>query len=143
MKSKIMVAVGAFALCTGSVSWAAGVDAAAAEALMKKSGCGKCHSVSAKKEGPAYKETAAKLKGKAGAEDELFKHLTTNPKVKVEHTASGQKIFRITEGIVVEGKIQKPNAFYVLQRSSMDYDWESLKQDFLPKILQAASHHPF
>ena len=65
------------------------------------------------------------------------------PKVKVERSASGQKIFRITEGIVVEGKIQKPNAFYVLQRSSMDYDWESLKQDFLPKILQAASKHPF
>jgi hypothetical protein len=65
------------------------------------------------------------------------------PKVKVERSASGQKIFRITEGIVVEGKIQKPNAFYVLQRSSMDYDWESLKQDFLPKIMQAASHHPF
>ncbi len=65
------------------------------------------------------------------------------PKVKVERSASGQKIFRITEGIVVEGKIQKPNAFYVLQRSGMDYDWESLKQDFLPKILQAASHHPF
>lgn len=65
------------------------------------------------------------------------------PKVKVEHTASGQKIFRITEGIVVEGRIQKPNAFYVLQRSSIDYDWDSLKQDFLPKILQAASHHPF
>ena len=65
------------------------------------------------------------------------------PKVKVERSASGQKIFRITEGIVVEGKIQKPNAFYVLQRSSMDYDWESLKQDFLPKILQAASNHPF
>lgn len=65
------------------------------------------------------------------------------PKVKVERSASGQKIFRITEGIVVEGKIQKPNAFYVLQRSSMDYDWESLKQDFLPKILQAAGQHPF
>jgi hypothetical protein len=68
---------------------------------------------------------------------------TAAPKVKVERSASGQKIFRITEGIVVEGKIQKPNAFYVLQRSSMDYDWESLKQDFLPKILQAASKHPF
>ena len=65
------------------------------------------------------------------------------PRVKVERTASGQKIFRITEGIVVEGKIQKPNAFYVLQRSSMDYDWESLKQDFLPKILQATGKHPF
>ncbi len=65
------------------------------------------------------------------------------PKVKVERSASGQKIFRITEGIIVEGKIQKPNAFYVLQRSQIDYDWDSLKQDFLPKILQAASHHPF
>jgi len=65
------------------------------------------------------------------------------PKVKVERTASGQKIFRITEGIVVEGKIQKPNAFYVLQRSSMDYDWEGLKQDFIPKILQATGKHPF
>ena len=54
-----------------------------------------------------------------------------------------KKIFRITEGIVVEGRIQKPNAFYVLQRSSMDYDWESLKQDFLPKILDATGKHPF
>ena len=59
-------------------------DAAAAEALMKKSGCMKCHSVSAKKEGPAYKETAAKYKGKADAEAALVKHLTTNPKIKVD-----------------------------------------------------------
>jgi cytochrome c len=59
-------------------------DVSAAEALMKKSGCLKCHSVSAKKEGPPFKETAAKYKGKADAEDSLFKHLTTNPKVKVD-----------------------------------------------------------
>lgn len=65
------------------------------------------------------------------------------PKVKVERSASGQKIFRITEGIVVEGRIQKPNAFYVLQRSNIDYDWETLKQDFVPKILQSTSRHPF
>ncbi len=59
-------------------------DAGAAEALMKKSGCFKCHSVSAKKEGPPYKEVAAKFKGKADAEATLFKHLTTNPKIKVD-----------------------------------------------------------
>jgi cytochrome c len=59
-------------------------DVSAAEALMKKSGCLKCHSVSAKKEGPSFKETAAKYKGKADAEAALFKHLTTNPKVKVD-----------------------------------------------------------
>jgi len=67
--------------------WSAQVqaqDVAAAEALMKKSGCNKCHSLSAKKEGPPYKETAAKYKGKADAEATLYKHLTTNPKVKVD-----------------------------------------------------------
>ena len=86
---------------------------------------------------------AAQPKTPAPAAEPAATGADAAPKVKVERSASGQKIFRITEGIVVEGKIQKPNAFYVLQRSSMDYDWESLKQDFLPKILQAASHHPF
>ena len=57
---------------------------AAAEALAKKSGCFKCHAVSAKKDGPSFKETAGKYKGKADAEASLVKHLTTNPKVKVD-----------------------------------------------------------
>ncbi len=60
------------------------LDAGAAESLMKKSGCFKCHSVDKKKEGPPYKETAAKLKGKPDAEKKLYTHLTTNPKVKVD-----------------------------------------------------------
>lgn len=59
-------------------------DDAAAEALMKKSGCFKCHSVSAKKDGPSYKSVAEKFKGKADAEAKLYAHLTTNPKVKVD-----------------------------------------------------------
>lgn len=63
---------------------AAAADAEAAQALLKKSNCGKCHSVSAKKEGPPYKETAAKYKGKADAEQKLYTHLTTSPKVKVD-----------------------------------------------------------
>jgi cytochrome c len=67
--------------------WSAPVaaqDVAAAEALMKKSGCNKCHSLSAEKEGPPYKKTAAKYKGKADAEATLYKHLTTHPTVKVD-----------------------------------------------------------
>jgi hypothetical protein len=79
------------------------------------------------------------LGGLAWAEGEA----PSAPKVKVEKSASGQKIYRITEGIVVEGRIQKPNAFYVLQRSNIDYEWENLKQDFLPKILKATTQHPF
>ena len=68
----------------GTASAQPAVDVDDAEKLAKKSGCTKCHSVSAKKEGPPYKETAAKYKGKADAEQKLFTHLTTNPKVKVE-----------------------------------------------------------
>ena len=75
------------ALCVAgawSLAHAQPVDVAAAEALMKKSGCMKCHSVSAKKEGPSFKDTAAKYKGKADAQAALVKHLTTNPKIKVD-----------------------------------------------------------
>jgi cytochrome c len=74
---------GLLAACFGAAQ-AQSVDTAAAEALMKKSGCNKCHSLSAKKEGPSFKETAGKYKGKADAEAALYKHLTTNPKVKVD-----------------------------------------------------------
>jgi len=60
---------------------AAALDAAAAESLMKKSNCFKCHAVDRKKDGPSFKETAAKYKGKADAQKALFVHLTTNPKI--------------------------------------------------------------
>ena len=60
------------------------VDTAAAEALTKKSGCLKCHAVDRKKDGPSFKETAAKYKGKPDGEEKLVAHLTTNPKIKVD-----------------------------------------------------------
>src|SRR5262245_7256030 len=46
--------------------------------------------------------------------------------VKIERGASGKKVYRITEEIRIEGKIQKPEAFYVLQKSSINYDWQEL-----------------
>lgn len=60
------------------------LDADAAQALVKKSDCLKCHAIDKKKDGPSYKETAAKYKGKPDAEQKLFTHVTTNPKVKVD-----------------------------------------------------------
>lgn len=79
----VLAAAAALALVAGSAQ-AQSVDTSAAEALLKKSGCMKCHSVSAKKEGPPFKETAAKYKGKPDAQKALVTHLTTNPKVKVD-----------------------------------------------------------
>ncbi len=60
------------------------VDVAAAEKLLEDSKCGKCHSVDKAKDGPAYKKTAAKYKGKADAEAKLFTHLTTGPMVEID-----------------------------------------------------------
>ena len=60
------------------------VDDASAQALLKKSDCGKCHAADKKKDGPSYKETAAKYKGKATAEADIVKHISTATKVKVD-----------------------------------------------------------
>jgi len=59
-------------------------DDAAVESMLRKSNCLKCHAVDKKKDGPPYKEVAAKYKGKPDAEEKLYIHLTTNPKVKVD-----------------------------------------------------------
>jgi hypothetical protein len=64
-------------------------------------------------------------------------------KVKVEKGAGGKKVYRITEEIRIEGKIQKPEAFFFYQKSTINYDWQELKQDFIPKILDSVSHSPF
>jgi cytochrome c len=81
MKTYLLIATVLFA---GGNLVASAADDAAAEALAKKSGCLKCHSVDKKKDGPAYKDVAAKYKGKPDAEAKLYTHLTTNPKVKVD-----------------------------------------------------------
>ena len=55
----------------------------------------------------------------------------------------GRKVFVIEKGIVVCGKVPKPNVIYVLQASTINYEWETLKQDFLPKVLKSVEQAPF
>jgi cytochrome c len=57
-------------------------DAAAAEGLARQNNCFKCHSISKKKDGPSFQETAAKFKGKSDAEARLVHHLTSGEKAK-------------------------------------------------------------
>ncbi len=63
---------------------AAPVDIGAAQSLARQSRCLKCHAVDVKKEGPAWKDVAAKYLGSVGAEDKLYKHITTGRKARFD-----------------------------------------------------------
>ena len=93
MRTVFLLAAAA-TLGLSTAAHAQNVDTAAAEALMKKSGCFKCHSVSAKKDGPSYKSIAEKLKGKPNAEAEVTKHITTGPMVKIDGKEEKHEILK-------------------------------------------------
>ena len=56
---------------------------------------------------------------------------------------NGQKITVIDTVVTVCGKVPRPSVVYVLQPKSINYEWESLKQDFLPLILETLKKAPF
>src|SRR5690606_39090168 len=55
----------------------------------------------------------------------------------------GRKAFVIEKAFVVCGKVPKPTVIYAFQASTINYEWETLKQDFLPKILGSVKKDPF
>ena len=97
--------VGAF------VSQAQTMDVAAAEALAKSSSCTKCHSVDKKKDGPSFKETAGKYKGKADAESTLTKQITTGPKIKIDGVEEEHQIVKTKDAGAIKNLVQ-----YILTR---------------------------
>tara|TARA_Y100001934_G_C11972517_1_gene594690 strand:+ start:407 stop:643 length:237 start_codon:yes stop_codon:yes gene_type:complete len=54
----------------------------------------------------------------------------------------GQKVIKL-EAFKVEGRIQKPQAFYVLQRSSLNFEGLELKHSFIPRIIRSVEEKPF
>jgi len=91
---------------------------------------------------PAAAPSSPAVAGKPGAAGGKTA-LPDGASIKVERTSSGAKLFRITEGLLVEGQMQRPNAFLVLQRATVDYDYEALSESFLPRIIAAAREKPF
>lgn len=75
----------------------AAVDADAAQALLKKSDCFKCHALDKKKDGPSFKETAKKYKGKADAEDKMYKHVTMKPMIEIDGKKEEHKAVKSTD----------------------------------------------
>jgi cytochrome c len=80
----LSVIVGASLGALVAMPAAAAVDAAAAQALARKSDCLKCHAIDKTKKAPSYQKIAAKWKGKPDAEAKLMDNITKKPKVKLE-----------------------------------------------------------
>ena len=53
-----------------------------------------------------------------------------------------RKVIRLDE-ISVEGRIQKPQAFYILPRSSLNYEGLEREESFLRKIERSLEKDPF
>ena len=57
-------------------------------------------------------------------------------------TAKKKKVIRL-DAITVEGRIQKPQAFYILQRSTLNFDELNRAETFVPKIVKSIERDAF
>ena len=56
--------------------------------------------------------------------------------------AKKKKVIRL-DAITVEGRIQKPQAFYILQRSTLNFDELNRAESFLPKVEKSIEKDAF
>jgi len=52
------------------------------------------------------------------------------------------KIIQLDE-IKIEGRVQKPNAFYILNRSNIGYEVMDLRTSFVREVVRSVQHEPF
>ncbi|HEX9721298.1 MAG TPA: c-type cytochrome [Ramlibacter sp.] len=92
-------------LMTASIANAA-VDAAAAQASVKESGCLACHAIDKTKAATSFKDVAKKYKGKADAQDKLVKHVTLKPMVEKDGEKMPHKALKNTAPAAVTNVVQ-------------------------------------
>ena len=47
------------------------------------------------------------------------------------------------EEVRIEGRVQKPNAFYILNRSNLGYEVLDLRTSFVDEIVESVEEEPF
>ena len=56
---------------------------------------------------------------------------------------NGKRVYVIDTVVSVCGKVPRPSVVYVLTAKNINYEWENLKQDFMPLILASVKRAPF
>jgi hypothetical protein len=68
--------------------------------------------------------------------------LTVPNAARAQETHKPRKVLKL-DVITVEGRIQKPQAFYILQRSNLNFGELEKAETFVPKIVQSVNQEPF
>ena len=56
---------------------------------------------------------------------------------------NGKPVTVIDTVVSVCGKVPRPSVVYVLTAKNIEYEWENLKQDFMPLIIASVKKAPF
>ena len=65
------------------------------------------------------------------------------PRVEAQaKTKRAPKVIQLEE-IKIEGRVQKPNAFYILNRSNLGYEVLDLRTSFVRDIVRSVQSDPF
>jgi len=83
---------------------------------------------------------AEAARAKAAAQDARARIRATA--AKPQGGKGGKKVIRL-DALTVEGRIQKPEAFYVLPRSNLAFDELQKTESFVPKIEKSVQKDPF
>ena len=83
---------------------------------------------------PSAADAKAPAKGKAKAKTPSSSSGDAKRERKRDD-APGRTV--IEDEFLVEGKLEKPSAYYILRRSSLDYDWARLDAKFSPLVLES------
>lgn len=67
---------------------------------------------------------------------------TTGSSTAATGGARKKKVIRL-DAITVEGRIQKPQAFYILQRSTLNFDELNREESFIPKVEKSVEKDSF
>lgn len=62
--------------------------------------------------------------------------------VGVSPAAAQQGVINLDE-TVIKGRIQKPEAFYILQHANLNYEALDPKPTFIPELLKTVREEPF
>ncbi|MEM7433553.1 MAG: hypothetical protein AAF436_00280 [Myxococcota bacterium] len=72
----------------------------------------------------------------------LLSAYATGARAQAQQKKRQPRVIQLEE-IVIEGRVQKPNAFYILNRSNLGYEVLELRTTFLRDVIRSVQEEPF